>query len=241
VRFFPQRSCLSVLLGTLLVFAAGGCATQQVTSFQRARPLQSGHMEVGASLSMARLPGAGSQVVVDDRGSEGESSFGMPAPAVYFRLGIDERLDLGVQAAPGGLQLEGKYSILDDDEFMMALAGTLGFWGSRAAAVEDDGFEASAPLVLGFALPLATRPLPWLELNLAPLATYTQIHATREAYLETQERDFWSLHSGFRLGVNVAVWRVRINPEIALLGVYRSDRGEGIVGLYPGIGAFLVF
>jgi len=190
---------------------------------------------------MAREPARGAHVVVDDRGKDGERLMGLPAPAAHFRLGVAEDVDVGLQASPGGVQLSAKYGVLDDDSLMMAVVGSVGMWSSKTAAPDDDDFEAYSPITVAFDLPLATRPLPWLEVNLSPTLGLAQMTASRQEYLETQERSFATLATGFRLGVNVAVWRVRINPEVALLGCYRSDREEGFFGLYPGGGAFIVY
>ena len=235
LRVLEALSCAALLLGW------SGCTTHSVTGFDRARSIQQEHMEIGASVSMARLPAEGARVVVDDKGSEGEPAFGFPAAALHYRLGVTERLDAGLEAAAGGIKLHAKYGILDEDRLMMAMAGTIGFWTARGGEPADDHFDAYSSLQIAFHLPLATRLRPWLELNLCPTISLMQIHAQRDAYLGTQERDFMTLHSGFRLGLNLAVWRVRINPEIAFLGVYRSDRSEGFFGVYPGLGAFLVY
>lgn len=230
-----------VVCAVLWGLAPSGCATQQATAFQRARPLQPGHAEVGLSLAMAREPTRGAHVVIDDQGSDGESLMGLPAPAAHFWLGVAEDVDLGLQASPGGAQVSVKYGILDDDSLMMAVVGSVGMWSSRLAAPGEDDFEAYSPLTMAFDLPLATRLMPGLELNLSPTLGFAQVVARRDAYLEEQQRSFATLATGFRLGVNIAVWRVRINPEVALLGCYRADREEGFFGVYPGIAAFFTY
>ncbi len=224
-----------------VMWVAAGCAPFPVGGFERARTLEPGHMEIGGSISTARLPVKGAWIVEKDRGSEGEPTTGPPVPATYFRLGVAEHLDLGVGAAPGTVALTAKYGIMDSDDLMMAALGTVGVWNSRSEPRSTDRFEAASPLFFSFDLPLARRVAPWAEVNLSPTFGFMQLYASREAYLEEQDRAFFTIQSGFRIGANFAVWRVRIAPEIALLGTYRSDREEGGLGLYPGLGAFLVF
>lgn len=228
-----------LILGGVLL--AQGCATVPVTSFERARNLQPGHVEGGVALSMARLPTRGALVAESDKGSEGEPAIGLPTPSFFFSTGVTERVDAGVQTWPGGFRVLGRYGILDEDKLMMAAIGSVRWWKSGNEGTADDRFEATSPLQLGFQLPLATRPKPWLELNVTPQMDFTQVLAQREAYFELQERSYTTLQAGFTFGANFAIWRVRLNPAIAVLGVWRSDRDEGFWGLYPGLGAFVVY
>jgi len=229
-----------LLLGVVAPALLAGCAAQPTTGFQRARNLQQGAIEVGGAISLARRPTEGALVARADEGQEGEPVLAPPIPALFFRTGITERLDAGLEAWPGGLKLHGKLGILDEDKLMLALIGTLGWYSTGWAPEDGDRFAARGPLV-SLQAPLATRVLPWRELNVAPVVELLQLEAERWVYLELQRRSFVTLHSGFTFGANFAVWRVRINPEVALLGGYRGDREEGFWGVYPGVGAFIVF
>jgi len=237
----PSLRMLLTTTAALLGLVSQGCATVPVTSFERARSLQQGHVEGGLALSAGRLPADGVVVTERDEESDGEPGIGPPTPSFHFRAGVTSRLDAGVQTWPGGFALQGRYGVLDDDQLMMAVIGTVRWWKSGNEGAQEDRFEVTAPVQLGFLLPLATRPLPWLELNVAPQIEFAQLLAQREEYHELQERSYTTLHAGFTFGANFAVWRVRINPAVAVLGVWRSDRDEGTWGIYPGLGAFVVY
>lgn len=234
-------------LRTALVLAAAipslaGCASQVVNWYARGRPLGPGHMEAGMSLSWARQPTKDVAFREEDVKPEFDEPLTLvPVPVWHFRLGVLERLDAGLDVSLAGAALSGKYAVFDTDDFMMAVAGRLGTWTQAVAGEGDASFSAVGPISAELAFPIATRPTPWLELALTPNLGLLRIEAE---HLERQgmvRRGYTTVAAGFALGASFAVWRVRINPEINVVGVRRPDHDQGFLAFYPGVGVFLVY
>jgi hypothetical protein len=133
---------------------------------------------------------------------------------------------------------------------MFAVVAKVGTW-TRTTADGDDGFRASGPFSASLGFPLATRPLEWLELVITPNVGLISIDPTR---LEDERgvaspkevgevsRPYTTPHAGFAIGASFAVWRVRINPEVNFVALFRPDHDRpGFFAAYPGVAAFFVY
>lgn len=230
--------CVALTLGA-------GCTSHVVNGFLRGRPLGAGHMETGASLSWARLPADGVPFRRDEVKAENPEALSLvPAPVGHFRLGVTDRVDVGLDLAVTGAALSGKYAIFDSDDLMMAVVGMVSTWTRDLAGQQKDGFRAQGPIGGAIALPIATRPAQWFELALTPNVGLLRINTSRTEVQGPVERDFTTFHVGMAVGASFAAWRFRINPEVNFVSVHRPDQGNGKTGFfaaYPGVGVFLSY
>ena len=229
----------------VLVAAGSGCASQGVNGYLRGRPLGAGHMETGVSASWSRQPGDGVPFRREEvRPGNPESPSLVPAPVAHFRLGVTDRVDVGLDVAVTGAAVSGKYAIFDADEFMMAVVGRLSTWTRDLAGQEHLGYRAQGPLGAALALPLGVRPSEDYELVVTPNVGVLRVEASRTEVQGPVERNFTTMHAGLAFGASFAAWRFRINPEVNVVSVLRPDQGAGKGGFlaaYPGVGVFLAY
>lgn len=242
-----NRSAAPVLLlaSALTLLVGSGCTSHVVNGFLRGRPLGAGHMETGASLSWARQPADGVPFRREEVRSDNPEALSLvPAPVGHFRLGVTDRVDVGLDVAVTGAAVSGKYAIFDSDDLMMAVVGMLSTWTRDLAGQQQDGFRAQGPYGAVLALPVATRPAQWFELAVTPNIGLMRINASRTEVQGPVERNFTTFHVGMALGASFAAWRFRINPEVNVVSVQRPDQGDGKTGFlaaYPGVGVFLSY
>jgi len=199
-------------------------------------------METGMSLSWARQPTKDVAFREEEVQPELEEPLTLaPVPVWHFRIGVLERLDAGLDVSLAGAALSGKFAIFDTDPFMMAVVGRVGTWSQEIAGLGDDEFSAVGPLSAELAFPIATRPTEWLELAFTPNLGLLTIEAERLERQGVVERGYTTVTAGFALGASFAVWRVRINPEVNVVGVQRPDHDQGFLAVYPGVGVFLAY
>jgi len=206
-------------------------------------------METGMSMSWARQPAANVAFREDEvRRDDVEPLSPVPAPVWHFRMGVLERLDAGLDVSLSGASLSGKFAIFDRDAFMMAVVASLGTWSQEVAGRGDDEFSANGPVTARLAFPMATRPAEWLELAFTPNLGVLYVQAEKREEQGLVERAYATPHAGFALGASFAVWRVRINPEVNVVGGLRPDHGDdakrgdpGFFAVFPGVGVFLAY
>lgn len=236
---------LAAVVGLVSVFTGLGCASQVVNGFLRGRPLGVGHMETGVSLSWARQPADGVPFRREEVKPENPESLSLvPAPVGHFRLGVSERVDIGLDVAISGAAVSAKYAIFDSDQLMVGVVGRLSTWTADLAGQEEQGYRAQGPIGAALAIPVATRPLEWFELAVTPNIGMLRVNASRTEVQGLVERDFTTVHAGMAFGASFAAWRFRINPEVNVVAVLRPDQGDGKGGFlaaYPGVAAFLAY
>ncbi len=241
------RRLLFLELGAVIAvgafaFALSGCATLPANDFQRARPLGKGHIESGLGLSTGRMPANNPALKTGGNTDALEEDWSpLVRPSAYFRLGVTDKNDVSLQLGPNSLGLAAKHNFTDRDEFMSALIAGLGF--STTAGIESalDDNLLSHMIHVDVSAPLARRLAWFAEGHIRPNLSFIQTYAEKDDPAGRLERWYWSGHGGVALGASLAVWRVRIVPEVNLVGAWRGDQGKFFFTAYPGIGAFIVY
>ncbi len=240
-----NRTLLLPLAAIAATFGSAGCTSQVVNGFLRGRPLGAGHMETGASLSWARQPADGVPFRREEVRAENPEPLSLiPAPVGHFRLGVTDRVDVGLDVAVTGAAVSGKFAIFDSDDLMMSVVGMLSTWTRDLEGQQESAFRAQGPVGAVLALPVATRPADWYELAITPNVGLMRINASRTEVQGPVERNYTTFHVGMALGASFAAWRFRINPEVNVVSVQRPDQGDGKTGFfaaYPGVGVFLAY
>lgn len=214
-------NALRASVAALSVLGVGGacCATGCVSYGQHlsATPLPIGERELSLN----------ADVLVLDRGLGPQV---LPNPEIGYRVGAARQLDFGARVNAGGIELNGRWRLLDAPFVDLALVPAVGL-GFVPVTNQDTGlFNAHLLGALLASVPLSRRTI--LVPGVRGGATYA-FPLTAFRGDADPESTYWFHLVGFTLGVELALSKsTRLMPDLNVLFPYHSGRDEW---LFPTI------